>query len=99
MAATGEKDKSAELVIYEDDVGGERVALRAHGGDAFLAFRAAKGKAAQTLSLGADEAGSMNLLLEENGRKKIVLGGGPKGDVAVKVQSKEGKTLLEVPNP
>jgi hypothetical protein len=99
MSATPRKEDSAELVMYNDNAGGERVALRAHDDGAALTFFPAKGKVAQVLSLGADKDGSMNLLLEEKGRTKIVLGSGPKGEAAVRVQSKDGKTIFEVSNP
>jgi len=107
LVTHGGKDGAAELVVYDDDIvagdgSAERVALRAQGGTASLSFFPAKDKAAQSLSLGTNKDGSMNVLLEDwqaegKSSERIVLGGGPKGEAVLRVQNKEGKTLFEVP--
>ncbi len=98
MLATPGQDDSAGLALYDDEAGGERVSLRAQDGACTLTFHPAKGRIEQTLGLGVAKDGSMGLQLEENGRTKIDLGDGPKGE-AVRVQTKEGKPLFVVPKP
>jgi hypothetical protein len=66
MVTNGGEAGSAELTMYDDDAGGERVSLRARDGWAALTFHSAWDKVAQSLSLGADKDGSMSLLLEDS---------------------------------